>query len=173
MSEGAEHLRLNTLMKNLHALRNLCVLSVVVAPLLGTLAAQEAAPVPVAKADPAMAAEATEEEAEAVKPPKLDCDWLTFPDSAKFKVLGLYWFEANTNLWRMPKAGFESLPKGVKARSRCPSGGRILLKCDTSQLGLKVVPQNKGATSQRNSLPASRALRATFSPMALCSPSMS
>jgi lysophospholipase L1-like esterase len=90
--------------------------------------------------------EQSEEETEAVKPPKLDCAWLPFPDTNKFKVLGLWWFgETQSNLWRMPKAQFDSLPKGVKAQCRRPSGGRILLKCDTSQLGLKVVPQNKGA----------------------------
>ena len=77
-----------------------------------------------------MAAEQSEEETEAVKPPKLDCAWLPFPDSAKFKVLGLWWFDQNQpKLWRMPAAQFGSLPKGVRARSRAPSGGRILLKC--------------------------------------------
>ncbi len=45
----------------------------------------------------------------------------------------------------MPKAQFDSLPKGVRAQARRPSGGRILLKCDTSQLGLKVVPHTKGS----------------------------
>ena len=93
-----------------------------------------------------MAAEPAEEETAAVKPPKLDCDWLPFPDAAKFKVLGLWWFGDNKpNLYRMPKAQFDSLPKGVRAQARRPSGGRILLKCDTSQLGLKVLPHTKGA----------------------------
>ena len=126
--------------------KTLWFFTVAFAPLIATLQAQESKPAPTAQTDPAMAPEQGEEESEAVKPPKLDCAWLPFSDTEKFKVLGLWWFEENkSNLWRMPKAQFDSLPKGVKARSRCPSGGRILLKCDTSQLGLKVLPQNKGA----------------------------
>ena len=126
--------------------KTLWFFTVAFALLIATLQAQESKPAPTAQTDPAMAPEQGEEESEAVKPPKLDCAWLPFPDTEKFKVLGLWWFEENrSNLWRMPKAQFDSLPKGVKARSRCPSGGRILLKCDTSQLGLKVLPQNKGA----------------------------
>ncbi len=127
-------------------LKNLGLMSLPLAVLVITLKAQEAKPPPAPQAVQSAEAEPGDEEAAAVKPPKLDCDWLPFPDTAKFKVLGLHWFDDNQpNLYRMPKAQFESLPKGVRARSRCPSGGRILLKCDTSQLGLKVLPHTKGA----------------------------
>jgi hypothetical protein len=126
--------------------QSLCTISVALTCLTATLMAQETKPAPAAPKNAAGAPEELDEEAQAVQPPKLDCAWLPFPDTAKFKVLGLWWFGENqTNLWRMPRSQFDSLPKGVKARSRCPSGGRILLRCDTSQLGLKVVPQNKGA----------------------------
>ncbi len=119
------------------------IFSLALAGLLSDLNAQPA-PGPAAAQTPTP--DQGEEQSEPATPAKLDCAWLPFPDTAKFKVLGLRWFDENSpNLWRMPKAQFESLPKGVRGRSRCPSGGRILLKCDTSQLGLKVVPQNKGA----------------------------
>jgi len=127
-------------------LKNLGLMSLPLAVLVTTLNAQEAKPPPAPEAAQPMEAEPDEQEAVTVKPPKLDCDWLPFPDTAKFKVLGLHWFNDNQpNLYRMPKVQFDSLPKGVRARSRCPSGGRILLKCDTSQLGLKVLPHTKGA----------------------------
>ena len=74
------------------------------------LQAQEPKPVPAPQPRTAMAAEPDEEEAVAAAPVKLDCAWLPFPDKEKFKVLGLWWFEENTNLWRMPKANFDSLP---------------------------------------------------------------
>jgi hypothetical protein len=119
-------------------------ISSALAALIATLNAQQSSPAATARTS--ITPEQGEEASEAVAPTKLDCAWLPFPDSAKFKVLGLWWFdEDKPNLWRMPKAQFDSLPKGVRARSRCPSGGRILLKCDTSQLGLKVLPLNKGA----------------------------
>ena len=39
--------------------------------------------------------------------------WLAFPDIAKFKVLGLHWFDQNSpKLWRMPAREMNSLPKG-------------------------------------------------------------
>ncbi len=119
------------------------LLSTALAACVTTLNAQETQPASAVQAVQAPTAE-TVAEAQAPKPAKLDCAWLPFPDSAKFKVLGLPWFDENKpNLYRMPRAQFDSLPKGVRARSRCPSGGRILLKCDTSQLGLKVLPHNK------------------------------
>ena len=120
--------------------------SFTLAVLATTLNAQDPKPAPDAQAARPIVAEPAEAESQAAKPAKLDCAWLSFPDTAKFKVLGLWWFGENkSNLWRMPQSQFDSLPKGVRARSRCPSGGRILLKCDTSQLGLKVLPLNKGA----------------------------
>jgi hypothetical protein len=127
-------------------LKNLGLISLPLAVLVTTLNAQETPPSPAPQASQPLAAEPGEEETAAVKPPKLDCDWLPFPDTARFKLLGLHWFDDNKpNLYRMPKAQFDSLPKGVRAQARRPSGGRILLNCDTSQLGLKVVPHTKGA----------------------------
>jgi hypothetical protein len=114
--------------------------------LIASLNAQQTNPAAAARTDQTAAPEPADEDADAVKPAKLDCAWLPFPDSAKFKVLGLRWFEQNQpKLWRMPAAEFDSLPKGVRARSRAPSGGRILLKCNASKLGLKVWPSNKGS----------------------------
>jgi hypothetical protein len=126
--------------------KNLWAVSSTLAVLIASLNAQESRPAVAARTDQGTTPEQGEEESEPAGPPKLDCAWMPFPDTAKFKVLGLWWFDENkSNLWRMPKSQFDSLPKGVRARARCPSGGRILLKCDTSQLGLKVLPQNKGA----------------------------
>ncbi len=73
-------------------------------------------------------------------------DWLPFPDASRFKVLGLPWFEENRpQLWRMPKAKIDSLPSGVQRRCKEPAGGRILLKCDTANLALKVSPSTKAS----------------------------
>lgn len=80
--------------------------------------------------------------------PRLDVGWLPFPDPARFGVLGLHWFDANKpKLWRVPADVFDSLPSGVKRQCRAPAGGRLLIKCNTSSLGLKVVPLSKGNSS--------------------------
>lgn len=64
--------------------------------------------------------------------------WFSFPDNAKFKVLGLHWFAENSpKLWRMPTREMDALPKGVQSRSKCPSGGRIVMRCTTSKLALR------------------------------------
>lgn len=71
--------------------------------------------------------------------------WHAFPDNAKFQVLGLPWFAENQpKLWRMPAKEMASLSKGVQGRSKCPSGGRILLKCNTSRLALRAEAMNGG-----------------------------
>ena len=120
--------------------------SLALAGLIASLNAQQTNSSLGPRADQTSAPEPADEDSVAEKPAKLDCTWLPFPDSAKFKVLGLWWFEQNQpRMWRMPTAQFDSLPKGVRARSRAPSGGRILLKCNTSKLGLKVWPSNKGS----------------------------
>lgn len=70
--------------------------------------------------------------------------WLGFPDNSKFKVMGLHWFEQNKpELWRMPKTDFDSLPRGVKRRARTPVGARIVMRSNTSRLGLRVLPLTK------------------------------
>ena len=85
------------------------------------------------------------EEGETEKKEKVAFSWLPFPDNARFKVLGLHWFAENSpKLWRMPAAQVESLPRGVQRQCKLPAGGRILLKSDTTKLGLKVLPLNKG-----------------------------
>jgi lysophospholipase L1-like esterase len=120
------------------------LLIVALATLFSTLQAQEPKPVSNPPVAAATAAQPAEEETEAPRAPKLDCAWLPFPDAAKFKVLGLWWFEENKpQLWRMPAGQFDSLPKGVTRQARQPSGGRILFQCDTANLGLKVLPANK------------------------------
>jgi len=76
---------------------------------------------------------------------QIDVDWLAFPDPARFGVLGLHWFSENQPaLWRLPKARIDTLPTGVNRRCRAPSGGRILIHCDTANLALRVVPSNSG-----------------------------
>ena len=71
--------------------------------------------------------------------------WHGFPDAAKFDVRGLPWFAENSpNFWRMPAKAMESLPKGVQGRSKCPAGGRIVLRCTTSRLALRAAAVNGG-----------------------------
>jgi len=97
------------------------------------------------EATPAAQPGSAAEDGEAAKKGKIVCDWLPFPDNTKFKVLGLYWFEENKpQFWRMPKGPVDSLPNGVKRQSKHPSGGRILIKCNTTKLALKVLPLAKG-----------------------------
>ena len=124
--------------------KSLWVVSVALAPLLATLNAQETKPAPATQTAQTLVAEPAEAEGQVVKPAKLDCAWLPFPDNARFKVFGLHWFEENQpKLWRMPAGQINSLPRGVARQARQPAGGRILLKCDTANLGLKVLPSNK------------------------------
>lgn len=71
--------------------------------------------------------------------------WHPFPDKTRFGVLGLAWFNENSpKLYRMPENKFDELTKGVVNRSKTPSGGRILMRCSSSTLALKVLPINKG-----------------------------
>lgn len=66
--------------------------------------------------------------------------WMSFPDSARFDVRGLHWFPENSpNLWRMPAKQMSALPKGVQGRSRCPSGGRIAFRSDTTRVAVRAV----------------------------------
>jgi hypothetical protein len=110
------------------------------------LNAQQTKPSPVVTAAKAAQPDSPNEDAVAEKKEKVAFSWLPFPDSARFRVLGLYWFaENNPKLWRMLVGQFETLPKGVQRQCKLPAGGRILLKSDTTKLGLKVLPLNKGA----------------------------
>lgn len=64
--------------------------------------------------------------------------WHGFPDDAKFQVLGLHWFEGNeSRLWRLSANGLSGLPMGVQNRAKFPSGGRILLRCNSTRLALR------------------------------------
>jgi hypothetical protein len=38
----------------------------------------------------------------------------------------------------------DSLPQGVQAQSKCPSGGRIVMRCTTTRLAVRAVPANGG-----------------------------
>jgi len=76
---------------------------------------------------------------------KAEVNWHAFPDNTRFQVLGLNWFKENSpKLWRMPAKAMSTLPKGVQGRSKCPSGGRILLRCTTTRLALRAVAANGG-----------------------------
>ena len=81
----------------------------------------------------------------ATSPTNAAFQWLSFPDNSKFKVLGLHWFDENKpQFWRMPVKDMDSLPKGVQGRAKCPSGGRIVMKCTTTKLALQAVAVNGG-----------------------------
>lgn len=76
---------------------------------------------------------------------KAQIEWHAFPDSEKFQVLGLPWFGENEGkFWRMPAKEMRSLPNGVQARSKCPSGGRLLLRCTTTRLALRAESASGG-----------------------------
>ena len=120
-------------------------MGVVLAGLIASLNARQVISAPSPTADPMPTSEPTDEESAPEEKAPVVFNWITFPDNTRFKVLGLHWFEENKpKLWRMPVEGFDALPKGVKRQSRLPAGGRILLRCDTSKLGIKILPQNKG-----------------------------
>jgi len=73
--------------------------------------------------------------------------WYAFPDADRFAVLGLHWFKDNQPLlWRLPKTGFDHLPKGVAQKALQPSGGRIFMTCNATALGLRVIAKSKGNT---------------------------
>jgi len=102
--------------------KSLWVVSVALAPLLATLNAQETKPAPATQTAQTLVAEPAEAEGQVVKPAKLDCAWLPFPDNARFKVFGLHWFEENQpKLWRMPAGQINSLPRGVARQARQPA----------------------------------------------------
>jgi len=88
---------------------------------------------------------AAEKEQAEGKKERIEFAWHAFPDDARFKVLGLYWFDANKPLlWRLPEDRMAVAPQGVAQRAKSPSGGRIYMKCSTSKLGLKVFAKNRG-----------------------------
>jgi hypothetical protein len=117
--------------------------SLVVMTLIANLNAQQAGPISASRTDQKAAApvkDARESDSGIAR------NWLPFPDSTKFKVLGLYWFDGNKPLlWRLPKTQFDTLPKGVQRGCKHPSGARIALACDTTALGLKVHAAGSGS----------------------------
>lgn len=111
----------------------------------GNSSAQETKPSPTATAVEAAPPGNPDEELAGEKKAKIAFSWLPFPDATRFEVLGLHWFDENKpKLWRMPAGQMAGLPKGVQRQSKLPAGARILLRSDTSKLGLKVLPLNKG-----------------------------
>ncbi|MDP6042499.1 MAG: SGNH/GDSL hydrolase N-terminal domain-containing protein, partial [Candidatus Latescibacteria bacterium] len=65
--------------------------------------------------------------------------WHAFPDKTLCNVCGLPWFNDNQPLlWRFPKDVVDRLPTGVANKVPFPSGGRLLMKSNTTALGLKV-----------------------------------
>ena len=114
--------------------------------LITNLNAQPATPAPTPPVVQTAAPNSAKEDIEAGPDSKNAFNWLSFPDNTRFKLLGLYWFDENKpQLWRMPKGQFDGLPKGVQRGCRQSSGGRIMLKCDSTTLGLKVLPLNNGS----------------------------
>ncbi|MBI5688543.1 MAG: hypothetical protein HZC55_00490, partial [Verrucomicrobia bacterium] len=88
-------------------------------------------------------------------------EWHRFPDQTKFEVRGLPWFEANQpRFWRLPAAGFETLPKGVQNRAKVPSGGRIRLRSDTTRLVLRAATAGGGLVNRLDVLVGSELRRA-------------
>ena len=86
--------------------------------------------------------------------------WHRFPDTAKFGVRGLPWFMENSpKFWRMPGHAMESLPKGVQGRSKCPSGGRIVMRCTTSRLALRAAAVYGGNAARFDAYVGGRAFR--------------
>jgi lysophospholipase L1-like esterase len=82
---------------------------------------------------------------EAAAGTETESQWLAFPESVKFKVLGLPWFDENKpNLWRMPVKEMAALPMGVQNRSKCPSGARIIMNGTTTRLALRATAAGGG-----------------------------
>lgn len=64
--------------------------------------------------------------------------WLHLSET-NIELRGLPWFKENTpELWRLPKSSKDKVPRGVWSRAIAPDGGRIRLKCSTSQLAIKI-----------------------------------
>ncbi len=77
-----------------------------------------------------------------------DFQWLKFPDETKIQVLGLHWFPTNSpRLWRLPASGLDALPRGVQERSKCPSGARLLLDCNSTRVAVKLARGGAGGFS--------------------------
>ncbi|MBM3852477.1 MAG: hypothetical protein FJ399_04905 [Verrucomicrobia bacterium] len=86
----------------------------------------------------------------AAQPPALAAErgalqWQTFPDAAKFRVLGLHWVEENApHLWRLPAQAMGAMPKGVQGRAKCPSGARIVFRSTASRLAVRAAAVSGG-----------------------------
>jgi len=64
--------------------------------------------------------------------------WMPFPCEA-VACRGLAWIEENLpDLWRLPRGSVRDLPEGVRRQQRFSSGARLRLRCDTSELHVKV-----------------------------------
>ena len=64
--------------------------------------------------------------------------WIPFPGDA-LELAGLPWLGENLpDLWRLPRRLAASLPDGVRRQMRFPTGARLRLRGDTSELHLRV-----------------------------------
>lgn len=67
-----------------------------------------------------------------------DIRWVTFPGDP-LECRGLAWLDENLpSLWRLPVDQASSLPDGVRKQMSFPSGARLRLSSDTSELRLRV-----------------------------------
>lgn len=65
--------------------------------------------------------------------------WEPFPCDP-LKCSGLPWLDGNLpDLWRLPRRLVSSLPDGVQQKLRFPAGARLRMRCDTSELHLRIL----------------------------------
>ena len=65
--------------------------------------------------------------------------WMAFPGGS-IECSGLAWLDEDLPyLWRLPRRAASSLPDGVLRQMRFPSGARLRLRSDTSELRLRVL----------------------------------
>ena len=64
--------------------------------------------------------------------------WVPFPWD-RFQCSGLPWLDENLpHLWRLPRRLGPALPDGVQRQMRFPAGARLRMRCDTSELRVRV-----------------------------------
>ena len=74
--------------------------------------------------------------------------WTTFSDGL-LECLGLPWLDENLpDLWRLPRSLISSLPDGVRKQGRFPSGAKLRLRSDTSELRLRMECMTEGGAPE-------------------------
>ncbi len=64
--------------------------------------------------------------------------WVPFP-CAPLECSGLPWLDENLpDLWRLPQRLASSLPSGVRQQLHFPAGARLRMRCNTSELHLRI-----------------------------------